>query len=884
MPKHFFLKMYACTFCDQSFHTESRYIFHLQCHEHELNFKISCTKGCSKTFKLLSSYKAHISKCHNTSVFKCNVNHNAKCDLCNIQCNTLPQLIAHLKSHIMCSETIQCPFQNCLKTYSIISSFKAHIYRCHRSVVFNPQMNQQTNYNEVLDVESSCDFVQSSELNSLESIFPVHTDLLRKIGLFLLKLKAKYHITNQAIQEIVECSHSIVDIQLNQLEIHIFKIFEEHIGSDNILKEEIKKLFLTQNKMIFNDFLSDHKRLLYFRSELGLIEPVEISLGYNSKRQFCTFQYVPLLPTLNKILQHEDVCTEVFSPIFRNDGCYRDIADGLYFKTNPLFALTEKGPPPLVLLFYFDEFEICNPIGAYRKKHKLSAFYYILGNLKPHNRSNLSVIQLSILIRSVDLKHFGLECVIKPLIKELKILSEDGIIVPNVATFKGGVLFICGDNLGSNYLGGFAESFGPNVMRFCRTCMINKNEIKVELDPKKFELRTVANYDNQMSNIENDETLNSLSEYGIKSRSCLYKIPHFHVLNGLPPDLMHDVLEGVVPYEMKLVLKKLISLKFFTLQYLNQRIIHFKYGKSDSANKPVEQTFDGNIIGNAASNWCLLRLLPYLVGTKIPEGNKYWEFFLHLKYIVQLLFSPSFTISYISLLQDELVDHMRLFSELFSENNIKPKHHLLLHYPHHILNYGPPIRYHCFRFEAKHSYFKQVIHHTKQFKNPAKTLAQNHQLLQCLSQSARHFLNSEIELHNSNKINTDTIRKDICHLIFSQISESTSDIFQTNAATIKGTYYEINQFLPYQIREGNILFGQILMILSFHGNIWFIFKEFDSSPLKHFGVLQVFESDNFECIMYDNLSDWYPLTLYHLNIEGKDVTSLSLKHNIPDSE
>lgn len=872
----------SCMFCDQSFHTDKQYMYHLQCHEHEPNFKISCKKGCSKTFKLLNSYKAHISKCH-SSVFKCKEKQYAKCDLCNIQCKTLPQLIAHLKSHIMCYETIQCPFQNCLKTYSIVSSFKSHIYRCHRLNVFNQCVNQQTNY-EVLDLESSSNFVQSSEINSSESTFPVNTELLRKIGLFLLKLKAKYHITNQAIQEIVECTHGIVDMQLNQLEIRTFKIIEERIGSDNILKEEIKKHFPAQNNMIFNDFLSHHRRLIYFQSELGLIEPVEISLGYNSKRQFCTFQYVPLLPTLKKILQHDDVSKEVFSPFLRNDGCYKDITDGLNFKSNPLFAFTGKEYPPLFLLFYFDEFEICNPIGAYRKKHKLSAFYYILGNLKPHSRSNLSVIQLSILIRSVDLKYFGLECVIEPLIKELNILSKDGIVVPGVATFKGGVLFICGDNLGSNYLGGFAESFGPNVMRFCRTCMIDKSEVQVEFNPKNFELRTVANYDNQMSNIENDETLNALSDYGIKSRSCLYKIPQFHVLNGLPPDLMHDALEGIVPYEIKLVLKKLISLKFFTLQYLNQRIIHFKYGKTDSANKPVEQTCDGSIIGNAASNWCLLRLLPYLVGTEIPEGNKYWVFFLHLKYIVQLLFSPSFTISYISLLQDELVDHLRLFTELFPENNIKPKHHLLLHYPQHILNYGPPIRYHCFRFEAKHSYFKQVIHHTKQFKNPAKTLAQNHQLLQCLSHSARHFLSSEIELHNSNKINIDTIHENICHLIFSQISEFTNDIFQANAATIKGTYYEINQFLPYEVSEGNILFGQISFILFFQGNVWFIFKKFDSRPLEHFGVLQVFESNNFECIMYDNLSDWYPLTLYHLNLEGKDIPSLSLKHNIPDSE
>lgn len=91
-----------------------------------------------------------------------------------------------------------------------------------------------------------------------------------------------------------------------------------------------------------------------------------------------------------------------------------------------------------------------------------------------------------------------------------------------------------------------------------------------------------------------------------------------------------------------------------------------------------------------------------------------------------MVFAPKFNISYISLLQSELEEHVRHFSQLFPEKSVKPKHHFALHYPVHILNYGPPVSYYCFRFEAKHSYFKKVIQHSKQFKIVLKSLAVRH--------------------------------------------------------------------------------------------------------------------------------------------------------------
>lgn len=77
------------------------------------------------------------------------------------------------------------------------------------------------------------------------------------------------------------------------------------------------------------------------------------------------------------------------------------------------------------------------------------------------------------------------------------------------------------------------------------------------------------------------------STYGIKRKSILNDLSYFNVVDGLDPDIMHDQLEGVLPLQVKLMLKLFINdNKYFTLEVLNSRIEKFNYGLSDSSNKP----------------------------------------------------------------------------------------------------------------------------------------------------------------------------------------------------------------------------------------------------------------------------------------------------------
>lgn len=56
---------------------------------------------------------------------------------------------------------------------------------------------------------------------------------------------------------------------------------------------------------------------------------------------------------------------------------------------------------------------------------------------------------------------------------------------------------------------------------------------------------------------------------------------------GLVPDVMHDVLEGCLPYEIKEMLKVFVTQKLVTINDLNDLIRSFPHGSTDISNKPA---------------------------------------------------------------------------------------------------------------------------------------------------------------------------------------------------------------------------------------------------------------------------------------------------------
>lgn len=61
---------------------------------------------------------------------------------------------------------------------------------------------------------------------------------------------------------------------------------------------------------------------------------------------------------------------------------------------------------------------------------------------------------------------------------------------------------------------------------------------------------------------------------------------------------MHVILEGVLNLEAQLLLSLLVRENYFTLDFLNERIANFPYGRSEKRNKPPRAFTSANLSGS----------------------------------------------------------------------------------------------------------------------------------------------------------------------------------------------------------------------------------------------------------------------------------------------
>ena len=93
------------------------------------------------------------------------------------------------------------------------------------------------------------------------------------------------------------------------------------------------------------------------------------------------FTYIPLCQSLQQLLQHEKVRELILTqPNYARHGFLSNICNGSIFRNHPTFRENSQS---LQLILYYDDLEICNPLGKGAGLHKVGIFYYTLGNLPP---------------------------------------------------------------------------------------------------------------------------------------------------------------------------------------------------------------------------------------------------------------------------------------------------------------------------------------------------------------------------------------------------------------------------------------------------------------------------------------------------------------------
>ena len=124
-----------------------------------------------------------------------------------------------------------------------------------------------------------------------------------------------------------------------------------------------------------------HCRSSTYKQLFNFVEPKSIKLGTSANCKTCTFQYVPIIETITKLFKNISVQEEYQNTCYPNyiskieyrdvtGKLFTDITDGTVFVNNTLF---KEEPNSLRLVLYQDAFEICNPLGSSKKKHKILA-------------------------------------------------------------------------------------------------------------------------------------------------------------------------------------------------------------------------------------------------------------------------------------------------------------------------------------------------------------------------------------------------------------------------------------------------------------------------------------------------------------------------------
>lgn len=868
-----------CKFCKFSSPNQETLVRHCRLHHGKGGHWPCVLTDCVCIFKTSGALRSHLSRSHTT--LKIHENSTFQCELCSFKeiCNE-KFFLNHLGHHLKNRETVQCPFLKCTFKTNARSTFSSHKSRNHRNCTlkdFRTKVRADTEEEVNGGGEESDSEAGPSSQNSLrpdkieENVEEdVESETLgHKLASLFLYMQTVLHVSRSATQKIVEDLHNL----LLSSNIHTCKSVKEILSKHKIeindsIQDEILNAIVQTNPLLLTTSVkgtlsTDHRRNLYFKNHFPVIEPVEYLYNTIHKKSFV---YVPVIKVLQILLQQTYLLDQIVFHQETVPGHFKSFQDGKYYKDNQLLG---KQNITISLALYIDDFEVCNPLGTSRKRHKITAVYWIILNLPARLRSSLSSIQLALLGKSVDVKRYGYEKFLEPLIKDIKCLECEGVFVEVVDEFVKGTIFcVSADNLGAHGLAGFCESF--IVEKFCRFCLISRDQI-AHTEINDFHLRGVDQHNSYLEELRQRDNVQSIN--GVKNECVLSKhLQFFHPITGFPPDVLHDLFEGVIPLELSLCLKNLISKGFITFDTLNNCIKTFPYKFSDKVNRPQtipKASFEkGTFGGNGHENWTLLRLLPFIIGSKIPELEPAWEILMDLKEIVDIVVSNKLSQETLCYLSCKLLDHRKLLTSTFPDFRLRPKHHFIDHYPHLIQCYGPLVELWTMRFEAKHSFFKRVIHDTHNWKNVLLTLSSKHQQMIAYHLDNQSLFKQKLYIEKVKVVKVSELDKPLQCEIQKKYPHLGS-VSLSKSIHLHGTQYVQDMILAAGQCSGLPEFHKIVTILIHADKVTFFCKRLSSWYTEHFRSYELVESHIAEIVALDPdvLTDYHPLAAY--TIGGK---------------
>lgn len=748
-----------------------------------------------------------------------------ECLLCKLICNKKARLIRHINViHTHRSKhTVICHCRKCNLYFSVLKEFKSHKCVVLPLTYDLPVVELQQNETDT-DIHNIMSNLCEKEFNLADKILD-----------FCVLLEAKHKVPKVAINAMTN--------------------FLGCIGHENDISGSV----------------TDRLRKRQLSKNGVYLIPKQIDLPDGNSGYV-----VSIIDIIQNLAKFNEILSFFKKNAILSDQRMTDVMQGQRYRNHPGQAAHEKNN--IALLLCNDDIELCNPIGMHRGINKICLFYVTILNIPVQLRSRLSATFCIAVCKSKSMKYFKAhEILLNDFINDLKMLATTGITIlsdPHREKFYGYLSAYHADALAAHQLCGFKECFSPLVKQQCRMCTASfKLFPKLSYHcqcPLRDEVQHYRTVDEMKEAIKRNKALYSKMSQsnGIKRDTIFRQIPFFNIFKDVLYDPMHVLLEGIVPKEISLLLKAVVSQRLINRNRLNTLISNFKFHKSiPSGERPRLIPPDFSISGTSKANFTLMYHLPILLYRDIPTDNQNWQCFLLLVAIVKLMWSPALTVKSLAAIEALVHEHQNLYVKLYKDNFF-PKMHMLVHLAAQMRTHGPGRFQSCIRAESKHFVVKQKRFFS--YKNICYSVMDHFQI-ECAYQmfhsngSVRNtFLSPLVDMKVKN-----AVIKEHESAIFEKFpnSDNISEAIELSYLKYQGIQYTNNVILIVGEVDEHPLFGRVCRIFLFKDMYYVLVRTLFTTYKQNTHSYVIFCEN--ELKMYSVCKLEYPWTVPEYVINGK---------------
>ncbi|CAM4786110.1 unnamed protein product [Rotaria magnacalcarata] len=418
------------------------------------------------------------------------------------------------------------------------------------------------------------------------------------------------------------------------------------------------------------------------------------------------YAYVPFIQSLKNYLELPEVQADINRVLPAYDrNCIQDTHDGMFARYHSNFSSSTY----LKIELNSDNLTVTNPIS--HRAHSIFFFYWLLLNVARERRSRQPAKRLVDACLKWARKYGSLYHTMDDFLMGMHELSTTGITISindTDVTYYGGLFLSLGDYSAQMSLNGFKETV--SATHFCHLCDIQHNNLEADID-YDFQSTATDEYKRRCDDLDLagdcNQSFDYLSKkYGMNNRSLFDEV--YDVIRQCPFDVMHTLLEGVLPNHLNAFLDFCSTAGYFTMDQFCREVNRFPYDESelnskshlDLASADLKKQNNLGMPLTSMQTFYLFINLPFVLKNLLHSSDfPQYQASLICVDTLSLCFSNTISITTPDLLRSCIKKHNDLFRRLYPER--------------------------------KHQFFKG--NKVRNLKNPSLMLARRHELWLCVN-------------------------------------------------------------------------------------------------------------------------------------------------------